>query len=182
MKFDEFYSLLTEIKLNPNNIFVWYVMTPKEAVSLNLNYNNFKNLFYFKIKYNEREYVYIVSFGKDKHLDFWNHSTIDLKNLNDEVLSSDLGIFDHSIIFKIGSTLLSIIQHLAKNQGEHYFKLVPPRGANFLSRKSLYKKILEQNISLFLPSFFLYDENDFLVLKDDNYLKENQERLKFIYK
>jgi hypothetical protein len=173
MTFKEIYELISEIRINPNNSFEWFVMTPNEAKKFKINYKAFKSVFYCKI----REYLYIISFDDENILSFWNHSVLDFDKLNTLVFSSDLNLLDNKEILKLIATIFSIIEYLVFKKGELFFKIDLPEGLNHQRRKEIYIRLFRDNIENFLKGFELSEEDNFLILKNHKGIIENKRQI-----
>lgn len=176
MKFSEFFELITELKINLNNNFEWYRMTPKQCDEWGIKKQEFKKLFYFLVK----EYVYIVGFDHSNQFDFWNHSKVDLQNFNDDVLTGNLGLFDDKTTLKIIATIFSIMSSLA-NDGEIKFIIKPPNSLNSSQRFKIYKKLLKDNLVNFLPDFEMVEKENELILQNKNRIVQNENWIKKTY-
>jgi hypothetical protein len=138
-------QLITELKINLDNGYKWFRLTPPQFREFFSEETGIQEIFSFNVN----NFEYFVAYENNGELHFWNH-TIPLQNLDvDDIAQKDLNIFKGNELLKIVATLFSIMQFLSKKH--HIFILNAPE--NIAGRSELYYRLIESNYHNFLNGF-----------------------------
>ena len=158
-------QLITELKINLDNRYKWFRLTPPQVREFFSEETGIQEIFSFTVN----NFEYFVAYKNNGELHFWNH-TVALQNLDvDDIAEKDLNIFKGNELFKIVATLFSIMQFLSKKH--HIFILNAPE--NIAGRSELYYKLIESNYDNFLNGFKSEKTKQGVVLSRQTPYKEN---------